>query len=75
LRRKLFHSGNPYRPCSEIPEEHRACLLLDISSETNAGVKQMDASQTEKNFDRLTKRREHLVMTLRHLDREYEQVE
>jgi RNA polymerase-binding transcription factor DksA len=35
----------------------------------------MDASQTEKDFDRLTKRRDHLVMTLRHLDREYEQVE
>jgi RNA polymerase-binding transcription factor DksA len=49
--------------------------LLDISSETNEGVKQMDASQTENNFDRLTKRREHLVMTLRHLDRESEQVE
>ncbi|HEX6801623.1 MAG TPA: hypothetical protein VF130_04035, partial [Candidatus Binatia bacterium] len=35
----------------------------------------MDVSQTEKDFDRLTKRRDHLMMTLRHLDREYEQVE
>ena len=35
----------------------------------------MDENQSEKNFDRLTERREHLVMTLRHLDREYEQVE
>ena len=35
----------------------------------------MDESQTKTNFDRLTKRREHLVMTLRHLDREVEQVE
>ena len=35
----------------------------------------MEESQTKTNFDRLTKRREHLVMTLRHLDREVEQVE
>jgi len=35
----------------------------------------MNENQTEKCFDRLTKRREHLVMTLRHLDRESEQVE
>jgi len=35
----------------------------------------MEENLIEKNIDRLTKRREHLVMTLRHLDREYEQVE
>ena len=35
----------------------------------------MNQNQTEKSFDRLTKRREHLVMTLRHVAREYEQVE
>jgi DnaK suppressor protein len=35
----------------------------------------MDAVQTEQSFDRLTTRREHLLMTLRHLQREYEQVE
>ena len=35
----------------------------------------MDDKQTAKRFDRLSKRREHLVMTLRHLDREYQQVE
>lgn len=28
----------------------------------------------DQNFDRLTKRREHVLMTLRYLDRQYEQV-
>ena len=35
----------------------------------------MEAITVDTNTDRLTKRREHLVMTLRHLDRESEQVE
>lgn len=35
----------------------------------------MVAIQTERSLERLTKRREHLLMTLRHLQREYEQVE
>jgi RNA polymerase-binding transcription factor DksA len=29
----------------------------------------------KQNFDRLTKRREHVLMTLRYLDRQYEQAE
>jgi len=35
----------------------------------------MEAITVDTNTDRLAKRREHLVMTLRHLDREHEQVE
>lgn len=35
----------------------------------------MKAITVDTNIDRLTKRREHLLMTLRHLDRESEQVE
>ena len=35
----------------------------------------MDENQSEQNYHRLIRRREHLVMTLRHLEREYEQVE
>jgi RNA polymerase-binding transcription factor DksA len=35
----------------------------------------MEAITVDTSTDRLAKRREHLVMTLRHLDREYEQVE
>jgi RNA polymerase-binding transcription factor DksA len=35
----------------------------------------MDAIQAGRNFDRLTKRREQLLMTLRHLGREQGQVE
>lgn len=49
------------------------CSIAQLKS--TKGVKRMDESQTEKNFDRLIKRREHLMMTLRHLDREVEQVE
>ena len=75
LQKKGFRNGAAYRPCSEIPEKLRARLLLDIPYEISKGVKRMDENRTEKNFDRLTKRREHLVMTLRHLDRESEQVE
>ena len=35
----------------------------------------MKESLTKAMIDRLRNRREHVVMTLRHLDREYEQVE
>ncbi len=35
----------------------------------------MEAITIDTNADRLAKRREHLLMTLRHLAREYEQVE
>ncbi len=35
----------------------------------------MDERQIKTTIDRLRNRREHLVMTLRHLHREYEQVE